>query len=125
MYSLSIHRIFIAKHFLIGGDWGPENELHPHQYKIEIQVSGSDLNEHGYLLDIVDLTEQMEAFVAKFEEKTLNEFPQFAGLNPSIEHFSRIAAESLAPHLKDPNLEQLTVRIYEDDIGWASYTQEL
>jgi 6-pyruvoyltetrahydropterin/6-carboxytetrahydropterin synthase len=125
MYNLSIHRKFVAKHFLIGGDWGPENELHSHQYELEIQVSGSELNEHGYLLDIVDLTEQMDAFVERYESQTLNEFPEFQGLNPSIEHFSRIAVDALAPRLTDPNLERLTVRIYEDDIGWASHTRDL
>jgi 6-pyruvoyltetrahydropterin/6-carboxytetrahydropterin synthase len=125
MYSLSIHRKFVAKHFLIGGDWGPENELHSHQYKLEIQINGSELNEHGYLLDIVDLNEHMDGFVERFKGKTLNEFPEFEGLNPSIEHFSRIALEAIAPHLTDPNLEQLTVRIYEDEIGWASLTRDL
>ncbi len=30
MYSVSVRRNFIAQHYLIGGDWGPENELHSH-----------------------------------------------------------------------------------------------
>jgi hypothetical protein len=28
MYSLSLQRDFIASHYLVGGDWGPENDPH-------------------------------------------------------------------------------------------------
>lgn len=125
MYTLSIHRKFTAKHFLIGGDWGEENELHAHNYELEIQVTGLELNIHGYLLDIVDLTTHMDAIVSKYREMTLNDFSEFEGINPSIEHFSRIIAHALAPHLREPNLQRLTVQISEDEIGWASYSMEL
>ena len=35
MYTLAVKRDFIAQHFLVGGDWGEENENHAHQYKTE------------------------------------------------------------------------------------------
>jgi 6-pyruvoyltetrahydropterin/6-carboxytetrahydropterin synthase len=30
MYVVAVKREFDAQHFLIGGDWGPENEIHSH-----------------------------------------------------------------------------------------------
>jgi 6-pyruvoyltetrahydropterin/6-carboxytetrahydropterin synthase len=26
MYSVAVQRDFFARHFLVGGDWGPEND---------------------------------------------------------------------------------------------------
>ena len=46
---------FIARHFLTGGDWGAENDLHAHHYQIELQLHGDQLDEHGFLVDIVDI----------------------------------------------------------------------
>lgn len=106
---------------MIGGDWGDENKLHAHDYGIELRISGPELNEHGYLLDIIDLAVHLDALVSRCRNQILNDLPEFEDLNPSIEHFSRIISMAIAPHLDQPNLKQLVVRISEDDIGWASY----
>ena len=125
MYELSIQRDFYAQHFLIGGDWGPENELHSHHYKLEVRISGPELNEHGYLLDIVDFSAHLDAIVGIYQDQTLNELPEFWGLNPSIEYFARIVCRELATHLSESNTRSSMVRIWEDEIGWASYTMQL
>jgi 6-pyruvoyltetrahydropterin/6-carboxytetrahydropterin synthase len=123
MYELSIRRDFIAQHFLIGGDWGAENHLHSHHYNLEVRISGPELNEHGYLLDIIDFSEHLETIVGQYQDRTLNELPEFEGLNPSIEHFARIIYLALANHIAEPS-QRMLVRIWEDDIGWASYSSE-
>ena len=123
MYELSIQRDFIAQHFLIGGDWGPENQLHSHHYKLEVRISGPELNEHGYLLDIVDFSEHLEVIVGQYQDSTLNDLPEFEGLNPSIEHFARIVYQALAGYIGKPS-QHILVRLWEDDIGWASYTSK-
>lgn len=125
MYNLAIQRDFVAQHFLIGGDWGPENDLHSHHYKVEVLLEGAELDQHGYLLDIVDLEEKLESLVSSYRDKTLNELPEFEGLNPSIEHFSRIIAEKLKSTIKVGNLSWITVKLWENEIAWSSYRTEL
>lgn len=125
MYIVAVRRDFIAQHFLIGGDWGPENDLHSHHYVVEVQLEGPELNEHGYLVDIVDIEQHLEALVASYRDVTLNEMPDFAGLNPSIEHFARILCETLAARIRAGNLSGMVVKIWENDIAWASYRQRL
>jgi hypothetical protein len=49
VYTIAVQRDFIAQHYLIGGDWGAENELHSHHYRLELQLEGAALDEHGYL----------------------------------------------------------------------------
>lgn len=125
MYRVAVKRDFIAQHYLIGGDWGPENELHAHHYQVEVQLEGTELDQHGYLVDIVAIEASLEALTERYRDRTLNDLPEFAGLNPSIEHFSRILCESLAAKLDTPNLNALSVILWENEIAWASYRHEL
>jgi 6-pyruvoyltetrahydropterin/6-carboxytetrahydropterin synthase len=121
MYTTAVKRDFIAQHFLIGGDWGAENEKHSHHYVVEVQLHGPTLDKHGYLVDIVDIEHNLEALVGRFRDQTLNDLPEFADLNPSIEHFSRIFCHALAQRITAPNLTAITLKIWENDIAWASY----
>ncbi|MBL8094170.1 MAG: 6-carboxytetrahydropterin synthase [Anaerolineales bacterium] len=121
MYTVAVKRDFVAQHFLIGGDWGAENTLHSHHYVIEVQLEGDRLDRHGYLVDIVEIEQALNALVAHYRDHTLNDLPEFAGLNPSIEHFCRIAAEQLADRISAGTLVALTARIWENEIAWASY----
>lgn len=125
MHTVSVRRDFIAQHFLIGGDWGDENTLHSHHYVVELQLRGKELDAHGYLVDIVDIERELDAVVASYRERILNETERFAGLNPSIEHFSRIVAETLASRIDAPNLSLLCVQVWENDIAWASFELSL
>lgn len=121
IYTLAVRRDFVAQHFLIGGDWGPENDRHSHHYILELQLEGDALDHHGYLVDIVNVEHTLDELVTAYRDKTLNDLPQFAGLNPSIEHFTRLAATYLADQIKAPNLTALTVRIWENQIAWAAF----
>ena len=121
MYTLAVRRDFVAQHFLIGGDWGAENQWHSHHYVLELQLEGDTLDRHGYLVDIVNVEAALEEVVAHYKDKTLNELPEFAGLNPSIEHFSRIVCQRLAERVRADNLTAVAVRIWENDIAWTSY----
>jgi 6-pyruvoyltetrahydropterin/6-carboxytetrahydropterin synthase len=122
MYCLAIKRDFIARHFLIGGDWGPENYPNSHHYILELQLSGSQLDQHGYLVDIVDVENHLNDAVTRYREQMLNDLPEFSGLNPSIEHFARILAVRLNERIQAANVSLLSVRLWEHENAWASYT---
>ena len=125
MYTVAVKRDFIAQHYLIGGDWGPENDLHSHHYFIEVQLHGRTLDPHGYLVDIVDIEANLDMLIAEYRDQTLNEMPAFAGLNPSIEHFSRILCETLAGRIQANTLNAITIQLWENEIAWASYRVEI
>ncbi|MGW8144320.1 MAG: 6-pyruvoyl trahydropterin synthase family protein [Anaerolineales bacterium] len=121
MYMVAVKRDFKARHFLIGGDWGPENDLHEHHYQVEVQLEGETLDQHGYLVDIVDIENHLDALVENYRGKILNDFAEFAGLNPSIENFSRIMCLDLSSKIAARNISALTTKIWENDIAWASF----
>jgi 6-pyruvoyltetrahydropterin/6-carboxytetrahydropterin synthase len=124
MYTLAVRREFIARHFLIGGDWGPENFPNSHHYILELQLEGSDLDRHGYLVDIVDVEKHLDNVVGYYKEQMLNDKPEFTGLNPSIEHFARILAMTLNERIKAKNIAGLKVVLWENENAWAAYRVE-
>jgi 6-pyruvoyltetrahydropterin/6-carboxytetrahydropterin synthase len=124
MYTVAVTREFIANHFLVGGDWGPENFPHAHHYVTEIQIEGNQLDQHGYLVDIVDIEAALDKTVSYFRDSLLNEKPEFAGLNPSIEHFSRIINEQISAQIHPQGDASLTVRLWENATCWAAYRKE-
>ncbi len=124
MYTLGVRRDFIARHFLIGGDWGPENFPNSHHYILELQLDGKELDQHGYLVDIVDVEKNLDEVVGVYKEQMLNDCPEFAGLNPSIEHFARILAISLSERINAKNISALKVVLWENESAWAAYRVE-
>ena len=53
----------------------------------------------------------------------LNDLPEFSGLNPSIEHFSRIFHHAIRDRIKADTLDAITIVLWESDIAWTSYRE--
>jgi 6-pyruvoyltetrahydropterin/6-carboxytetrahydropterin synthase len=122
-YSVTVRRELIAQHFLVGGDWGRENMLNSHHYRIEARYEGTSLNRYGFLLDIDEINHKLDGLVERYRDNTLNELPEFEGLNPSVENFSRILSDQLLVTL--PNVDALEVTIWEDAEASAAYRRPL
>jgi len=127
-YELGVVDAFSAKHYLIGGDFGPENDLHAHDYRVEVVLEGDDLDRHGFLVDIDRVKGAISGLVSRFDKQTLNDVPELSGLNPSCEHFARLFADGVCARLdgeRSPQLSGLTVKIWEDAEAWASFRVDL
>ena len=121
MYTLGVRREFIARHYLFGGDWGPENSEHSHRYRLELVLEAKSLDRHGFLVDIVAVEHHLDQVTADFQDKTLNALAAFAGLNPSIERLAAVLHERFRERLAHLGLDALAVTIWEDEIAWTSY----
>lgn len=125
MYTVAVQREFIAQHYLIGGDFGPENHPHSHAYRVEFRLAGDALDPHGFLVDIDAVSTGLETVLAGFRDKTLNDLPELRGLNPSIEHLARILCRALRSRFPDARLREFTVTIWESVAAWAAYTETM
>jgi 6-pyruvoyltetrahydropterin/6-carboxytetrahydropterin synthase len=125
MYEVAVNREFDAFHSLVGRDWGKENRPHSHHYKVEMVVAVKELDEFGFVLDISIAEQIMDDLVKYFQGKMLNDLREFEGLNPSIEHFCRIWCHALLTKLETNQLSFVRVRIWENDIAWARYTEKM
>ncbi len=124
IFTVAVSRDFIAQHFLFGGDWGAENFPHSHHYEVELQLEGAELDQHGYLVDIVEIESALDDLIAHYRDKTLNELPEFKELNPSIERLSQFFCDALCDGIQADNVGAITVRIWENEIAWAAYRRE-
>jgi 6-pyruvoyltetrahydropterin/6-carboxytetrahydropterin synthase len=124
MHTLAVRRDFIARHALIGGDWGAENLPHSHHYVLELQLEGASLDQHCFLVDIVEVEQTLAGLIARYRDHLLNDLPEFSNLNPSLELFSRNLCTSLEKSLQAENITSLTVLLWENDTAWASYRLE-
>lgn len=124
MYTVAVKREFIARHFLIGGDWGRENDPHAHQYVAEVRMESAELDKHGYLVDIVKIESELGTLVDRYRDSLLNELPEFSGLNPSIEHFSRILCQKLLNGIQPPGTGTISVKLWENEACWAAFRQQ-
>ena len=121
-YHVAVIRDFVAQHFLFGGDWGRENQLHSHHYKLEAIFAGDELDQHGYLLDIAVVSEHLDRLVERYRDHTLNDLPEFEARNPSLELFARLLTEGLSRSLSPRGCTSLTVKLWEHEQAFATYT---
>lgn len=120
MFELGTQRDFIARHFLIGGDFGAENLEHSHPYRLEVRLFAAELDGHGYLIDLLDLERAVDEVLALYRDRLLNEMPAFHGVNPSLERFARRLWTDLAERLS-PAALTLRIRLWENERDWAGF----
>lgn len=120
-FAVSVQQSFIAQHFLIGGDWGKENRPHSHHFKVEVIIKAKRLDRHNYVADIAVLQNKLKDVTFKFEDKLLNELDEFKDENPSIELFAKIIWDKVFCDMDTTNMLSSKIRLWEDDLSWASY----
>jgi 6-pyruvoyltetrahydropterin/6-carboxytetrahydropterin synthase len=124
-YRLMVRRSFIAQHFLTVPDPGPEGEVHSHEFTVEVEFAAPDLGEYGYVVDIDAVESILDDLEARYADSLLNDLPEFGDRNPSVERFARLFSDRLTAALEDPTPTRLVVRMWEDDLAWASYERDL
>ncbi|MEW6219929.1 MAG: 6-carboxytetrahydropterin synthase [Thermodesulfobacteriota bacterium] len=122
MYHLAVERRFAAHHHLIHGAAGPEAVPHEHQYRLQVELAGAELDASGFLCDICLVAAALDALCGRLAGQDLNRLPPMAGLNPSLESLARICHQDLASRLDLAGLSSMSVRIWESDQAWAAYT---
>ena len=116
-----LKRDFIAQHYLFGGDWGAENQLHAHHYVIELQLEGAVSTIMGILWILSISRPTWKPWWIRFETRPSMICLLSKGLNPSIEHFSRvILCLELDRRIQAANITSLCVVLWENEIAWAS-----
>jgi len=124
-HRLTVRRAFIAQHYLTVPDPGPEGEVHSHEFTAAVEFAAPELGEYGYLVDIDEVEAVLDDLEDRYRDAVLNDLPEFAGENPSVERFAQHFGDRLADALSDPTPTRLTVRMWEDDLAWASHEQVL
>lgn len=125
-FELLVERSFVAQHFLTVPDpEPPEGEVHSHRFTVELLLAGDSLGEYNYLVNINDLVDLLDDIERRYRDAVLNDLPEFAGENPSVERFARVLSDRVREELSADRVDSLQVRIWEDDLARASHETEL
>jgi 6-pyruvoyltetrahydropterin/6-carboxytetrahydropterin synthase len=120
-YEVMIERNFSSAHQLRGYKGKCEN-LHGHNYKIEIYARGRELDNIGLLVDFGELKEAADEVVAYLDHRNINELPPFdVELNPSAENLARYVLERVASRVSDERVQVYKVRCFETPTSIATY----
>ncbi len=120
MYEVAIRKRFAAAHQLKGYGGKCEN-LHGHNWIVEVGVEGTELDEVGLLLDFKILKNHVDDLLEEFDHKFLNDHEWFKDRNPSSEYLCRYLHEQICARIDTPGLTVSFVRVWESDDAAATY----
>jgi|SRR5665647_492428 len=121
MFELKVVTHFAAAHQLKMVAKKCEN-LHGHNWKIEVCVAGENLNEAGVLIDFGELKRNISEIMTNLDHNFLNELDYFDDSNPpSSENIAVYIANSLQTMLKDPQIRVTSITAWESENACATY----
>lgn len=120
MYEIKVITHFAAAHQLrnFGGKC---EQLHGHNWKVEVTLKGEDLNDEGLLIDFQELRDITNSILEKLDHSFLNELPAFKDQNPSSENIAAHIFKELRNRLNDKHIDITKVTAWESDSACASY----
>jgi 6-pyruvoyltetrahydropterin/6-carboxytetrahydropterin synthase len=95
--------------------------LHGHNWKIEVYVSGERLNDAGVVMDFGEIKRNLSEIMATLDHKFLNDLDVFQNGNPSSENIAKYIAESMQEKIKDPSVRISRVTSWESEDASATY----
>ncbi|PLX81937.1 MAG: 6-carboxytetrahydropterin synthase QueD [Desulfuromonas sp.] len=123
MYHLTIHSHFAAAHNLNNYQGECEN-LHGHNWKVEVTVGARELDKAGLGIDFKVLKQETKDILNDLDHKYLNELPPFTETSPSSENIARHLFQRLSERLNNDNVRVEKVNVWESDYACASYTED-
>jgi len=121
MFEVSVEHTFAAGHALRNYKGKCEN-VHGHNYRIQVVVRGETLDQTGMLADFVELKRLLRAVCEPMDHVFLNDMQPFTEVNPSAENMARYICERLQSELVQENpVEVAEVKVWETDIQSATY----
>ena len=121
MFELKVITRFAAAHQLKMVAAQCEN-LHGHNWKIEVCVAGDALNNAGVLIDFGELKQYISQIIDTLDHKFLNELDYFKDGNPSSENIAQLIANKLQALISTTGVKVSRVTAWESDDACATFT---
>jgi 6-pyruvoyltetrahydropterin/6-carboxytetrahydropterin synthase len=121
MYRLMIKTSFAAAHNLINYQGDCEN-LHGHNWRVEVVVAAKELDKAGLGIDFKILKKQTNSLLDELDHKYLNDLTPFKNDSPSSENISRYLFGRLSETLNNENITVEKINVWESENACASYT---
>ena len=123
MFTVSIEDNFSSAHSLRFYKGKCEN-LHGHNWKIEVFLTGERLDESGVVMDFGDIKTRLRDIIGRLDHQYLNELGMFQGRQPSSERIAAYVAAELQQAIHHPAVRVSRVSAWESEDACATYIVE-
>ena len=120
MYELKVVTKFAAAHQLTMVGAKCEN-MHGHNWKIEVYVTGEKTDDAGVLMDFGIIKKHVREIMAMLDHKYLNELEYFQQGQPSSENIAYFVATELQKRIDNQAVSISKVTAWESDDAGATY----
>lgn len=122
MYEVTIIKTFSAAHLLaeIGGKC---EELHGHNFKVEVTVGAPEVNSEGIVIDFRLVKKWLKDILDGLDHQHLNELPVFAAKNPSSENIAYHVYKAMQTKAKGTEVKVLRVKVWESENAAVTYRE--
>jgi 6-pyruvoyltetrahydropterin/6-carboxytetrahydropterin synthase len=123
MFELMVEANFSSAHQLRGYKGECEN-LHGHNWKVQVHVIAEKLNEIDMAIDFHEIKAFTDEVIAPLDHSFLNEVFPFTEKNPSSENIAKWIYDSLRKKLDNGNICLSAVTVWESETTYATYYEE-
>lgn len=120
MFTLGIKDSFAAAHKIVGYK-GKCEELHGHNFLVEVFISGEKLGDDGLLVDFKILKDCLKDVLNDLDHKYINEIKFFAERASSAEYIAMYIYEAFKERITGKDVLLKEVRVWESEKAWAAY----
>jgi 6-pyruvoyltetrahydropterin/6-carboxytetrahydropterin synthase len=123
MFEVCVEHTFAAAHQLRNYRGKCEN-LHGHNYKVQVAMEGEELAFNGLLFDFADLKKALRGVVEYLDHKFLNELSPFDTVNPTAENIAKFICEEVQRSLPDApgnGARVCQVKVWETETSFATF----
>ncbi|SRR5579875_3285107 len=118
MFEVCVEHTFAAAHALRNYKGKCEN-VHGHNYRVQVAIEGRELDSNGLLYDFADLKSSLRGASEYLDHQYLNELKPFDEINPSAENIAKFICDEIQKDVKTVSIAY--VRVWETDTSCATY----
>ncbi|KAF0144965.1 MAG: 6-pyruvoyl tetrahydrobiopterin synthase [Nitrospirae bacterium] len=123
MFELMVETTFAAAHQLRGYK-GKCEQMHGHNWKVQVHVVAERLNDIDIAMDFHDLKNILNEVIEPLDHSFLNDIFPFTEKNPSSENMAKWIYDSLSKKLSDEQAQVSAVTVWESDSASATYYED-
>lgn len=118
MYIVKVENSFSGAHRLMKYK-GKCEELHGHNWKVEVEIKSEDLDNIGMVVDFTEVKIYLKSIMSELDHKYLNDLEYFKHTNPTSENIAKYVYDRMSSEMSGSMVSKVT--IWETATSSASY----
>jgi len=122
MFKLIVKKEFSSAHIL-HGHTGDCKRMHGHNWLVEAEVKGNNINKIGMVIDFKDIKNKLQEIIKKLDHQYLNDIEPFTNENPTAENISKYIYKELSKNINTDNIKVSEIKLWETNNSAVVYTE--